>query len=274
MILVNGVRGDAVAAMDRGLAYGDGAFRTFPARNGSALHWQRQYAKLARDCEALAIAAPSADILQREISSACAGAPESVVKITVTRGAGARGYAYTSGTSPTRIVAAAEAASYPSSYGADGIRLRRCSLRLSHQPALAGLKHLNRLENVLARREWSDPSIVEGILLDWEEHVIGGTMSNVFAVTRGALATPRLDACGVAGVTRDRVIEAASALGIACAVTALSWNDLLSAGELFVVNSLAGIWPVRELDGAERIPGPVTRTLQRALRLEDDAQVA
>jgi len=275
MILVNGTPGAAITAMDRGVAYGDGVFRTFRARGGCALQWRRHYSKLAHDCTALAITAPPADMLENEISSACAGEAECVVKIIVTRGASERGYAYSSGAETTRIVvAAAEAAAHPADHASVGVRVRLCSLRLSHQPALAGLKHLNRLENVIARAEWSDASISEGILLDREDHVIGGTMSNVFAVMSGALITPALDRCGVAGVTRDRVIDAASALGTACSVTTLSWTDLLASDEVFVVNSLVGVWPVRELNGAERGLGPVTRNIQRALQLEDDAKVA
>lgn len=274
MILVNGLPGGAVRAMDRGIAYGDGVFRTFRARHGRALHWPRQYAKLTHDCGALAITPPPADILADEISGACAGTAECIVKITVTRGASERGYLYSNDAATTRIVAAIEEAAYPSAYGLAGVRVRRCSLRLSHQPALAGIKHLNRLENVIARAEWRDASIAEGILLDQEAHVIGGTKTNIFIVARGALTTPLLERCGVAGVTRDRVIEAASGLGIGCVVTHVSWTDLLSADELFLVNGVAGAWPVRELDGKERAPGPLTRDIQRALQMEDDAQVA
>lgn len=274
MILVNGMHGGAVTGWDRGLAYGDGVFRTFPVHRGCALHWPRQYAKLAHDCDALAITPPRADILHNEISSACAGGAECVIKIIVTRGVSERGYAYASGAGTTRVVAAVEAKAYPSTYASAGVRVRLCSLRLSHQPALAGVKHLNRLENVIARAEWSDASISEGILLDCEEHVIGGTMSNIFIVARGVLTTPPLDRCGVAGVTRDRVIEAASDLGIPCSVSTLSWADLLEADEVFVVNSLAGVWPVRDVDGADRRPGAVTRKIQQTLRVDEDAQVA
>ncbi len=273
MILINGTPGSSVTALDRGLAYGDGVFRTLLARRGRALHWRRHYQKLAHDCAALAIAPPPADILADEISGSCDGAAECVVKITVTRGASERGYAYSRGAGTTRIVAAIEAAGYPSAYGSAGVKVRRCSIRLAHQPALAGIKHLNRLENVMARAEWSDAAIAEGIMLDGEANVVCGTMSNIFIVADGVLMTPALDRCGVAGVTRDRVIEAAAALGIECSVTQVSWTDLMRADELFLVNSLAGAWPVRDINGNERAPGHVTRELQRALLREDHAQV-
>jgi 4-amino-4-deoxychorismate lyase len=93
--------------------------------------------------------------------------------------------------------------------------------------------------------------------------VIGGTMTNLFIVRKGVLATPRLDRCGVAGVTRDRVVEAAARHDIFCDVTDLSWDDVLGAEELFLVNSLAGVWPVSSLEDGLRIPGPVTRAIQK-----------
>ena len=274
MILVNGTPSGEVSATDRGLAYGDGVFRTFPARDGGALHWSRQYAKLAHDCTALGIAPPASDVLECDMAAAFADETHAAVKIIVTRGRGRRGYAYDRDAPPTRIVIVESGAAYPPAHREAGVSVRRCALRLSHQPALAGLKHLNRLENVIARSEWSDPAIAEGILLDVEDGVIGGTMSNLFVVSGGALVTPRLDRCGVAGVTRERAIDAAHRLAITCSAAAISWNDLLDAEEVFLVNSLAGVWPVAAIDGRERAPGPVTRRIQRALNEEDDAQVA
>jgi 4-amino-4-deoxychorismate lyase len=141
-------------------------------------------------------------------------------------------------------------------------------LRLAWQPVLAGVKHLNRLENVLARAEWDDPDIAEGLLCDARDHLIGGTMTNVFIATRGMLATPALERCGVAGVTRARVLEAASSEGMACRVADLPWAD-----EVVVVNSLAGAWPVREIDGKTYRVGPLARMLQTWIG-RDDAPAA
>ena len=269
MILVNGEPRSEVSAMDRGLAYGDGVFRTFPAYGGHARQWQRQYAKLARDGATLGLNVPEADILEADVKRVSAHMDRCAVKIIVTRGAGARGYRYRD-QQPTRIVSAGPLPDDLESHRAAGVRVRLCSLRLAQQPALAGVKHLNRLENVLARAEWSDPGIAEGILCDTQGHVIAGTMTNVFIAAQGALATPRLEKCGVAGVTRDRVMEAAEANGVSCSVTALSWSDVLRADEVFLVNSVIGVWPVRDLEGEARNPGPMTRAVQRWLE-EDRA---
>jgi 4-amino-4-deoxychorismate lyase len=270
MILVDGVETATVPANDRGLAYGDGVSRTLEVRAGIARHWQLHHAKLASDCAKLEIACPSAAVFTPEVARVCRAAHDCTLKIIVSRGSGARGYRYTPDT-PRRIVISAPLPEYPPAYREQGIRVRRCALRLSHQPAFAGLKHLNRLENVLARAEWDDPEIVEGLLLDAEGNVIGGTMTNLFIATMGILVTPVLDRCGVAGLTRDRVLQAAAARGVASRVANISWRDVLDADEVLLVNSLAGAWPVREIEGAVRAPGPLVRAVQGWLD-EDDAQ--
>jgi 4-amino-4-deoxychorismate lyase len=132
----------------------------------------------------------------------------------------------------------------PAAYSSQGVGVHLCRTRVAVQPALAGIKHLNRLENVLARAEWSDPAIAEGLLCDTEDNVIGGTMSNLFIAKEGRLITPELDRCGVAGVMRDLVMELAHAHGIPLQVTAISLDDLFDAAEVFVVNSVIGLWPV------------------------------
>jgi 4-amino-4-deoxychorismate lyase len=272
MMLVNGVEDSKLSAADRGLAYGDGVFRTLAARGGVPRHWSRHYAKLAADCAAIALACPGEPLLRQEIERVCAAAGECALKIVVTRGAGPRGYRYPSRVEPTRIVSSAPLPDYPASYGEEGVRVRRCRLRLAGQPALAGVKHLNRLENVLARAEWDDPQIVEGLLCDERDHVIGGTMTNVFIATRGVLATPKLERCGVAGVTRERVLDAAQRHGTACRVADLPWDEVLAADEVILVNSLAGAWPVREIEGRTRAVGPLARMLQTWIGSDDAAQ--
>ena len=272
MILVNGEARSTVNVTDRGLSYGDGVFRTFPARRGHPLHWGRQYAKLAHDCAALALRVPHAPELEQDIAKACDSRAACAVKVIVTRCEAPRGYAYSPECAVTRIVSADAAPEYPARYSEDGVRVRLCSLRLAMQPLLAGVKHLNRLENVLARAEWNDSDVAEGLLCDTNANVIGGTMTNVFILLRGELLTPRLDYCGVAGVTRDRVIEAAAREGVPCRIAAFGWDALLAAEEVFLVNSLTGVWPVRELAHHARVPGAITRRLQHALAEEDDAQ--
>jgi 4-amino-4-deoxychorismate lyase len=246
MIFVNGVKGGAIDPMDRGLSYGDGVFRTFPLCAGRVPHWHRHYTKLANDSARLQLACPQRSLLENDLQEIARAFTEGVVRITLTRGTGVRGYAIPEKTLVTRIVSFTPQGS--SIVGADGVRARWCRLRLATQPALAGVKHLNRLENVLARSEWSDTAIAEGLLLDVNGHVIAGTMTNLFILHRGDLITPQLDACGVAGVTRDLVIERATQARMNITVTTITPETLLDADAVFLVNSVIGMWQITTLE--------------------------
>ncbi len=274
MMLVNGTPANTLPADDRGLAYGDGVFRTLRCVNGQPLHWARQFARLAHDCGRLSIVCPGEELLLGETRKAAAAYADAAVKIIVTRGAGPRGYAPPVSPVATRIVAASDRTSSRAPPGEarehwGSIQARVCHLRLAHQPALAGVKHLNRLENVLARAEWRDTEIREGLLLDQDGNAIGGTMSNLFIVEDGTLATPDLSRCGVAGVTRDRVMALAAKLPIACRVEPLPLQRVLDADELFFVNSLIGLWPVAQLAVRTWTTGLVGMRLRDALTADD-----
>ncbi len=270
MMLVNGTPADSIPLTDRGLAYGDGVFRTLCAVDGRPLHWARQYAKLNSDCAALQIPCPDAATLLAEVRAASAAVAQASVKIIVTRGSGPRGYALPQPCSPMRVVIAD--AYVPSPRNDSGVTLHLCRLRLAHQPALAGVKHLNRLENVLARAEWSDAAVAEGLLLNQTEHVIGGTMSNLFVVENNTLITPDLSRCGVAGVTRARVIDLAKQAGVTCRVEAVSLQRVLDADAMFVVNSLIGLWPVARLAERSWTPNALSKQVAQWLKADDAAR--
>ena len=178
---------------------------------------------------------------------------------------GARGYAPAKNSIPTRILSITPFAPYPDEFYTQGVRLRVCDLRLAHQPRLAGIKHLNRLENVLAAAEWDDAGIAEGLLLDVADNVTEGTRSNLFMLRDGELQTPDLSRCGVAGVQRERVIEWASAQGMPCRIGQFGLAELLAADEIFLVNSVIGLWPGRELQGHTWNHHPVARQIQEWL---------
>lgn len=265
MILVNGVAADSVAATDRGLAYGDGVFRTLLWRRGKPRWWAQHYRKLDHDCRALAIACPAEAVLVEETARAATAAGDSIVKIIVTRGSGTRGYAPPQKTLPTRIVMTAILPVYPEEFSRSGIKVHLCKMRFSSQPRLAGVKHLNRLENVLARAEWSDPEVPEGLMLDDEDHIVGGTMTNLFIVEGGKLVTPALLRCGVAGVTRALVMEAAGKLGMVCREELITQARLQDAGEALLVNSIIGVWQIRACAGRNWEPGTCVSRLRECL---------
>jgi 4-amino-4-deoxychorismate lyase len=270
MILVNGAVSDTVPVIDRGFAYGDGVFRTLQVRDGRSLAWRYQFRRLQHDCAAIGIACPPEVLLGDEIARVAANERVCAVKIMVTRGSGQRGYAMPREAQPSRVVMSAPLPAHPASWSGSGIRARICALRLGFQPALAGIKHLNRLENVLARQEWRDPDIAEGLLLDADSNVIGGTMTNVFIVRNDALVTPDLRRCGVSGATRDRIVACAAAHGVACTVSDVPVSEALQADELMVANSMIGVWQVRELADRKWPPGTMVRTIRRWLDEEDD----
>lgn len=269
MILVNGAETSMLDALDRGLAYGDGIFRTLLLRGSKPVAWARQYAKIAADCGRLGLQPPSPVALQADLTRIAADTPDCVVKIIVTRGSGLRGYAIAAGLAQPRTIAISSPLPvYPRSYAEQGICARVCDLRLARQPALAGIKHLNRLENVLARSEWNDPQIAEGILLDAADRVIGGTMSNLFMVRGNTLLTPDLSANGIHGVTRERILAAGPGLGLKTMQGAFELKDLYAADALLVCNSVIGIWQIRALAHQHWLPHPYTRMIRT--RLEQD----
>ncbi len=248
MILVNGLPADCVSAQDRGLAYGDGVFRTTRLQRGRILHWERQYERLAQDCAALDMVCPARQSFEQDIDAVLARHDTGVVKLTVTRGEGRRGYAPHGVTTPTRLLHYAALPVYPDDWLHRGVAVRLCRLRLARQPRLAGIKHLNRLEQVLARAEWQDEEIFEGLLCDQRGWLISGTMTNLFVRRGNRLLTPRLSHCGVAGLTRDLVTESASALGLTVQEDTLTVEFLKKVDEVLLCNSLIGVWPVRCLD--------------------------
>lgn len=249
MWLINGEANGALSPFDRGLAYGDGVFRTLKVRDHKPVWWTDHYAKLTHDCAALSLACPESALLLNEIQNVTETYGNAVVKIILTRGPGARGYAIPDPASPTRIVMAAP---LPEAQDTQvGIQVRWCSLRLAQQAQLAGVKHLNRLENVLARQEWTDPEIDEGLMCDDTGAVIGGTRSNVFAMRGGRLLTPDLSLSGIAGVTRARVLRAANIHGIDVQVARLEPANILDADEVFLSNSIVGLWRIAVLDNVQ-----------------------
>lgn len=262
---VDGIAGASLRLPDRGLEFGDGLYETMAVVNGRVRLLERHLARLAHGCERLGIRMPDAARLRAEIADAARVPGAHVLKLVVTRGAGGHGYAPSATGPATRVLTASAARERPAEWWTAGVVARRCALRLGDQPALAGLKHLNRLEQVLARAEWSDPSIAEGLLLDVHGRVVCGTMTNVFAVFDGVAVTPDLDRAGVAGVMRAALLEALPRAGVAVAVRDVHAEELERAAELFVTNALIGAWPVRVLDGRRLDPGPVVRRAQALL---------
>ncbi len=262
---VDGQPAGAVNLQNRGLAYGDGLFETIAVRGAQPSLLDGHLARLALGCQRLAINTDLA-LVRDEILRFARQLGDGVAKLVLTRGDSQRGYAPVAGAAPRRILQGGPLPSYPVEHAEHGVRLFPCQTRLGEQPLLAGLKHLNRLEQVLARGEWQDPAFAEGLMRDQSGRVIEGVYSNLFLLKDGVLATADLSRCGVAGVMRAEVLEQARRLGISCEVRDIGYDELLGADEVFLCNSLYGIWPVRELAASVWPAGPLTRKLQALIR--------
>ena len=254
-----------VPVLERGLHYGEGLFETLACVGGQPRLLERHLRRLQLGCERLGFDPIDAATLAREVRELAAGTSRAVIKLLLTRGAAARGYALT-GRERTRRISLRYAwkAEDPARME-QGVRVRLATLRLGENPALAGIKHCNRLEQVLARREWSDPAIADALMFSRSGALVSGTMSNVFLVRESKLLTPLIDQCGVAGIMRGLVLEIAAANGISAEERRLEGADVAAAEELFLTNALTGICPVSELEGVRRAPGPLTRALQEKL---------
>lgn len=262
---VNGLPSASVSVLERGLHYGDGVFETIACIGGRARHLSLHLARLERGIVRLNIRFAHREQLRAEIETLAAGLPRAIVKVLVTRGAALeRGYRLTGAEEATRVTLRYHWPQEDPAKGA-GVRVRIGALRLSENPGLAGLKHLNRLEQVLARQEWSDPAIAEALLSNVSGNLISAVMSNIFLVQGGKLRTPRVDRSGVAGIMREVVMREAQHLGLAPEETLLTAADLEQATEVFLTSSLIGIRPVSALEGRTWTPGPVTRALQERM---------
>lgn len=271
IIAVNGVLDASVSPLDRGFAYGDGLFETCRLHRGVLTLWSLHQQRLSIGAEQLQIPLNLGELdSQRQqilLAVANAGHQDGVLKLILTRGQGGRGYAPPTDPNPTLCWQFFPGVNPSWEKNARlGIQLRVCDQRLPDNPRLAGLKHLNRLDYVLARSEWTD-EYPEGLLLDQQGYVVEGTVSNLFAWLDGQLCTPSLELAGVAGVMRRYIRETlAPQLGVKVVEQQLTLENLTQARELFVCNSVFGIWPVTRLlpEGLDYPIGQVSRELQSA----------
>ncbi len=264
-VIINGETTRFLDIADRGLQYGDGVFTTLSVQEGVALFLDRHLARLQADARRLDIPFPCQAMLTEEVLRIACTHPECVLKIMLTRGVGGRGYLAPKPSKGTRILSAHGKPDFPKSIRESGVQARFCKIRLGLNASLAGIKHLNRLEQVLARAEWRDENIREGLMLDHEGFLVEGVMSNVFLVQDAGLRTPLLDRCGVAGVMRGLVLDSARDLGLAVEHARILPEEALGADEIFLTNSVIGIWPVSLLGGKKFPAGRVARLLTRQI---------
>lgn len=247
MILINGESRQTLDITDRAFQYGDGLFETIEVLNGQPTLLNRHLSRLEYGCQRLKIPTVDSKLLNSEIKQLSSQLEHGIIKIIISRGSGGRGYRCPDNAKPTRIISTHPHPNYPKYFQQQGITVLFCNTQLSLNPALTGIKHLNRLEQVLARAEWNDNNIQEGLMLDRAGKVIEGTMSNFFYVKNNTLFTPAEDHCAVAGIMRALILELAEKNGLSISHRLADKDMLLQADEAFVCNSVIGIWPITQL---------------------------
>ncbi len=259
-MLINGETASALSLNDRALAYGDGVFETIRYSNARLLFEDLHLQRLARGCARMQLDYDTT-ALEHEIELALqlGKAPDGILKIIITRGSGGRGYRPPR-QSATHILTLHPLPDYGSAPPDLGIKAFLCRQRLAAGDTLAGIKHLNRLEQVLAAGEWPDESFSEGLMLDIDGYLMEGTRSNLFFVRNGRLHTPDLARNGIDGIMRQVLLQR---FGHNAETGCYTLTDLHRADEVFVSNSVIGVWPLLSLHaGNDRIEwsiGPVAR---------------
>ncbi len=248
VIWLDGVQTSKLPLPDRGLEFGDGLFETLLVRDDEPLYCELHLERLQRGCQTLAF--PDCTLAIREYlrlataEIAVRGWRWSALRLTLTRGAGPRGYVPPEDAIP-RIIISVTHLDQTSPRMAIPAALGLASVRWPTQPLLAGLKHLNRLEQVLAAREYHMAGLDEAVMLDQQGRLVSVVAGNLFLVLGGQLLTAPLNNCGIAGTRRDLIKQRwAPALGLAVQEETLTTAQLEIADEAFYSNSLLGLRPV------------------------------
>jgi 4-amino-4-deoxychorismate lyase len=263
-VFVGAQRVASVPADDRGLAYGDGLFETMRVHRGGVHWWPAHWARLTEGAERLQMTLPDESLVRSEVESLLArgGDGGGVLKLLVTRGSGGRGYALPEPQVPTWLLSLHPLPAPP----ATGLALRWCDTRLAVQPLLAGLKHCNRLEQVLARAEIQASAADEGLMRSTVGDVVCATAANLFVLRNGRWSTPHVDRCGIAGVCRRWAMGAIHATEARLDVT-----DVEAADAIFLCNAVRGILPVARLGARTWALHPQVAALQQRLAAEHPA---
>lgn len=267
--LVDGTETNVLPISDRGFQYGDGAWETLAIREGKIKQLRPHLQRLKKGLNALGITLVDYTLIEEDVLVLASQKKTGVIKIIVSRGSGGRGFYYDDNMKPRRIISLHEMPMYPTTYYQQGIRLTLCETRLPHNPNITGFKRLGCVEQVLARAEFQ-MEFQEGLICDYDNHIIEGTMSNLYLITaKNTIVTPDLQLCGIAGIARSCVLNELHTMGVDVSISNVTENDLQNAVGLFMSNSIIRLWPVKEYHGKANskhysIP-PLFRALERKL---------
>lgn len=250
-------RVDGFSGGNRGLNYGDGLFETMRIHRGEVPLWPRHLARLREGARRLGITLPDVAYIGAQVGEIVQGREVGVLKLLLTRGDGGRGYAPAPDATSAWMLSLHD---LPPSRA--GLRVHWCALRLAAQPALAGIKHCNRLEQVLARMEAERAGCDEGLVQDGDGHVVSATAANLLVRSGDRWLTPPVDRCGVAGVVRGWLLDQ----GL-LEVRELERAEVEVATALALCNGVRGILPVVSLGSRVIAPEPALDELQGRLAM-------
>ena len=249
MISINGQIADQLTVSDRAFQYGDGCFTTMAYVNGQLSLWSQHLARLQADCQRLAIAFTQWTALEQALHTVLVQVTEAnaVIKVVITRGQGGRGYSPLGVSAPSFVISSHPFPSHYADWQQLGINLAHCPLTLAKQPLLAGLKHLNRLEQVLIKQAMAVYDEEDALVCDTDGVIVESSAANVFWLQDGQWYTPSLSDCGVAGVMRQQVIKLLASRHEQVLEVRQMLNASFNADEMFICNALMGVVPVRSL---------------------------
>ncbi|MBT6328114.1 MAG: aminodeoxychorismate lyase, partial [Candidatus Thioglobus sp.] len=243
VVLINGKKQSKLSVFSRVTQFGDGLFETCLVKDGRLLFWSEHFYRLEKGREKLKINKVESALWLKDVAKALSISrlDNAVVKIILSRGESLRGYGFDQDIIPNRIVIVSGLPEQiPEQYS-----LSLCQSGYSTNRLLSGIKHSNRLEQIMAR---FDMSTNECIMLDDSGYVISTTQANIFSIKSNVLLTPALDECGIEGTRRKVILELARELGLQVEVGALSINELLESDEVFITNSVIGIKSVSKIN--------------------------
>ncbi len=265
MLFIDGTETQKASAKSRGFLYGDGIFTTIKVVDGKfrllGLHIER----LQRDANRLKLNLPPLKPLIEELQQKITQR-SGVLRLSFTREEGARGYQFDPA-AKSEAVAWFNPRTYAAPEQVQPIHLRWCDTQLATNHPLAGVKHLNRLEQVLARSEWSNEVYQDGLMCDSQGRVLETTCANIFLIKNKQIMTPSIKSNGVLGVMRLHLLESFKQLNLEVREQDIDKQTVLDADELFISNAIQGMVPVESIQGLRYDTGYTNSLIQAVATL-------
>jgi 4-amino-4-deoxychorismate lyase len=262
VILIDGKKQSKASIFNRNTQFGDGLFETCLVENKKLLFWSNHFERMKLGCDRLKISMIDETLWLSDIKKAFSlmKIDNCIVKLVLSRGESLRGYSYKDNIRPIRITIVSE---LKKNNQDKGFSLEFCNSGYNSNPKLAGIKHCNRLEQVIAR---AGIKVDDGIMLDENENVVSVTQGNIFCIQGNRLITPNLDKCGIEGTRRAVILKIAVDLGFDINIKNLSVAELLRSDEVFISNSIQGVGPVNQIEDFVYSKHKITEIISETLK--------